>query len=781
MPTERRSQRSLFAVATVVALLLVGALWIGMERTVHLTRDDGGAGVVDPTAEDLTPLRSESAKAYEPRSAEDGAGASGTLVVSVVDAQDRPLAEQTVVALLFKPGAMMSSEELRGRTGPDGSCLFPDVPPYAVTVRDALGISASGRVVRGGTTRLTLRRESPLTLRGLVINDQGVPVPGAHVLTGKASTVTGAEPLELAVTDASGEFSLSGLQSGWHYWIWVWARGHSPTLPRLVAERSLETPTEWREEFVLPVGGASARGRVVAQGSPLENALVVIGPIGPVHRTVSVEGVPMGAPGAPPRRVRTDAEGSFECHGLAPGRTSVTVVAAGLSPSVTRATLDVGPNDLGLLSLEGVGSIHGRVTDEEGTPLAGVTIECGRRGNAGYLKTESGRDGCYELVGVPFDEMHLLASWKGHRIPEALRLDSDEVEREWSPTFPRVRTIQIHVEPNDCLPREGLSLAASSRGWRRSARLEGSEAFLDGVPLGELEVSLMARGSGFPLARVHCGADQERLSLSIGEERCPGTVRGRLAPDPGLGWAGLPVATLLSDSDASEVIQYAHVRQDLSFEVLDVPPGDYELWASFRRGVPGLRLLDFTVPPGTDVDLGQIAEPATQDLRLVGAEGCASEFWLRDAQGESLRRGQLGPGEETSIPLAAGRYEIAVKGDCVSWTAEDLWLQGGKDQKVFDFRQLEAAGHRFRGEIRIVGPADMAPPYTVSVSRDSKILFQKTCVLRDWVVPVCLDAGLYEVALQGSSDDRRVSRLQVTGEEEKGSVSLVNDWVQVAQ
>jgi len=205
-----------------------------------------------------------------------------------------------------------------------------------------------------GSPTVVVAETAPVA--GIVLDRAGVPVSGARLRwrapadlsceLGVSTVFTSA--LETCLeTDAEGRFT-GDLPIVRGALLEVFVPGEAPfslgPLPNGSAELLVRTPDGERR---------CVSGRVVdRKGVPVESALVGIGAA----------------------TCRTGPDGSFELAGprsAGPGTSSLYVSAPGFAPRV--ASLAGGASELELV-LGPAGSIHGRVVDGEGRPLAGIQV-----------------------------------------------------------------------------------------------------------------------------------------------------------------------------------------------------------------------------------------------------------------------------------------------------------------------------------------------------------------------------------------------------------------------
>ncbi len=247
-----------------------------------------------------------------------------------------------------------------------------------------------------------------------------VRTPDGALVGGASVEVSAAGPPELrarvrdlvAVTDPAGGFRLLGVPPGIDLIVSAshddWVRGTLGPL-RLLPGREQEVALALRVGGTLP-------GRVVdAAGRPVEGARVRWGHVGPENEDRVAPGDAFRADEVlGPRVVRSDADGRFALDRLEPGRLLLKVEREGFAPWYRRDLVvsGEGPQPAVTVALEGSLAVRGRVTAQDGGPLAGVWVyaEENRPGadqpqDPGRVRalvaTQTAEDGGYVLEGLP--------------------------------------------------------------------------------------------------------------------------------------------------------------------------------------------------------------------------------------------------------------------------------------------------------------------------------------------------------------------------------------------
>jgi RNA polymerase sigma factor (sigma-70 family) len=264
-------------------------------------------------------------------------------------------------ALVFLPPGPPGRETTAGRgafTDAQGRFRIDRVAPGRhLVVARAEHVAAPARatpvVIDAGQTsaEIEIRLEPGATVRG-VVREAGKPVAGAHVV---ATTTDGSTRTHDVVSQTDGSFVLGELPR---------AEIRFSAAPYdVVSPASFRVTQPEHDGIVLEVESLGAiTGTVVRSGRPVAGADLSVN--GPNDREL-----------AP---TRTDAAGRFELRGLRAGpwtlfASSESAGAFGRAPEIVQlargATVDV------TIELTYAAAIAGTVVDQDGAPVAGVSVE----------------------------------------------------------------------------------------------------------------------------------------------------------------------------------------------------------------------------------------------------------------------------------------------------------------------------------------------------------------------------------------------------------------------
>jgi hypothetical protein len=363
----------------------------------------------------------------------------------------------------------------RVSTGADGSFRV-DVPcgRFQVTATAPGQVSPLAEEVEvTGTARVRLvLGRGGYILSGVVTDRSGGAVPLAAV---QAIRSPGGATFGVA-TDSEGHYSL--LVPLANYWVEASAPDYARSRRRLVVNRTRTV------DFRLEPAG-TIRGRVVVQGSnePVSGALVR-GHTG--RRWLGHES-----------STQSDASGSFELAGLAPGEYDLEASRGplrGRYPARVPVQVASYTPDLVIAVRPGL-SIRGFVRAEDGAGIAGARVEWLTRGRGGSAETRSRADGAFELAG--------LESGRG-----LLAAEHDEF-----------------VDRMERLDLAAADLEAVELVLKSGARIRGTVVDQEGGAVAGALVSVASRG-GFASRRGFRGARAGDISDGDGQFLVRGVAPG---------------------------------------------------------------------------------------------------------------------------------------------------------------------------------------------------------------------------------------------------------------
>lgn len=315
-----------------------------------------------------------------------------------------PIDNATVWAVSF-PGHATSSDPAGGfelSTRPTGN-------------RTALSVNASGYLSarvdaadeRGAPVEASILLEPAAPLSGLVRDGADRPVAGAAI---RAESIDGSRPGAgprgslTTASDANGAFRIADAEYDRPYRLTVRAEGFpgtvvdAPPLERGVAAAPLR---------IVLTKGRRTSGRVVdTDGAPVAAAEVRLRRPPETGRRILFDRLDATEPAT------TDEQGAFHLPPVSSGEYEARIVHAEYIAGGNRRVevpRGEGTFDLGSFTLVPGGKIHGVVSDPEGLPVPGATVEFSRYGpdRDQERTTTTNLDGTFHLAGLPHDLVDL--------------------------------------------------------------------------------------------------------------------------------------------------------------------------------------------------------------------------------------------------------------------------------------------------------------------------------------------------------------------------------------
>ena len=531
--------------------------------------------------------------------------ATSTLRGIVVDEDGKPVSGAPVTAF------GLSGEQKQQQTDEKGGFVFENLSfaDCGVQVDDPRFAKEWLRDKRillprpGDQPPLTLKLSRPRTLRGVVVNEAGDPIPGATVILtgevdekgGSEDAITGgklqrfvadesAKPLgndaiRKCVTDSKGRFHFERLRPA-RVVISVQHSGGAESL-HIVEVVPNEIRLTVDKGFVL-------RGQVTADGKPLENVLLEISPF---------------------REIRTNAAGEFV--------TGIPRLPKEMLPAMTAPLPGETVHPLAAVSIEDPvweGDYYYLVEQKDGT-LPFVEIKA-------FRKDPEGATYEHEAIWLGSKELDRMQAKRKGLCSVVVRMEED----------PRVssetdRMVWVNSMSYD---EEGESIYRSGNFKRN-----GTATFRD-LPPGEYWVGLLNSGSPHYLsARTNLTTGTVEITLRKGPARVKGTIQcadgltteGVVRLSPAKGTQGGGCGT--------------NVRKDGTYEVEGLAFGSYDV--SYRGNRRCSNFLPLTITqPETRFDIplptGRIRG------RVVPAPARRVVSWVGPGMMPGMRPGLSPPG-----------------------------------------------------------------------------------------------------------------------------------------
>ena len=465
----------------------------------------------------------------------------GASIQVQVELEGRPV-EGASVRAWADPQTVFTSDAL---SGPDGVVWMRGMEPgtyslFATHPEHLQSVNVVVSLGEGEEQRVTVQLREGAGIRGVVVDQEGRPVPDVGVLASGSN--------HHGRSDSEGQFKLGGFEEGQRLHLYV----HHP-------DYDLETRpqvTAGQEEPVRIVVAAreSYRGRVVsAAGERLPH--------------FTLDGQRFSHP-----------DGHFEVKLKAiqaqeTSRVLVTVEAPGHQTLVKEAPAD--QLELGTLVLEVAPRVKGRVIDASGSPVGNAVVSCMEC--RAQVLTEM--DGRFELE-VPDSQQSLhLNAHKGRQSAEReVELGSGPVEL----TLNASALLEGTLLDAQGAPLAGAVVAIAGGGGDTQMRVTGEGGrFTHQATPAVLRIAWGLSAQESPPMQV-VRLPEEGLQLTLG--RAPGTSRLSVEARPVPGWIiALVRGTLPTEGSIMEGVMradWARLAQRLRSKetVFDgVPPGQYTL------------------------------------------------------------------------------------------------------------------------------------------------------------------------------------------------------------
>ena len=600
---------------------------------------------------------------------EAAAPTTGTVVVHARYAGDHTPAAGTML-LLLPAGADPLFEARRLRSDATGTARYEDVPPGRYVVGSQLLPIKRFDLAAGETKEVELCLGPGLTVTGIVVTPERVPVAGAQV---EVTDTTGSYtfPEVLAVTGADGRFVARCCPE--HAHVGARAPGHVASTVRYLTGREGNTA---EVELVLGQDGGMLDGTVVdAHGGPVAEAIVIVGEL---SSTGGRDHVPPF-----PALLRSDAAGRFHAVGLAAGKQPIRVRTRGLAPWLGRCNIVAGVTATQRIELAAGGTVRGTVTNAEGKAVARANVQIGQWNQ--YLRgldcfqTQSAADGAFELTALPFGELLLHGAHDDFGKAEALVETTAANAVVCDLRLSRGLVLRGHVVDPDGQPVPGANVwcegeGAAGRRWSECTDAKGQFALTNCPEQGTIRIRSYATGFAEFEQR---GIDPRSADLELRLQRAAArTVRilGKVVgPD------GRPVTTAQVQGLPRGASDSTGLQPTDNAGQFALGPVSCDTWRVRIRSpdLPEFTTEERQLGPDATWDLGTITLPrgGRARVRLVGPMRNGAEFCVVDA----ATRKRFWADTST---LAAGDYLLRVMGKGVAEQALPFTIREGEDTVV---------------------------------------------------------------------------------------------------
>ncbi len=268
------------------------------------------------------------------------------------------------------------------RAGADGTFRLPNLPEADRGAMAAASGFFPGNGQATGNRLPTFALQPRLAASGIVVDEAGRPVAGAHLkasfLPDRTLATRGYTVYRsggFARSAPSGRFRLSGLLAGVAYELRIDREGFAPARMELPAREAGKPAPDVR---IVLRAGRTLFGSVIDGGRrPVAGARVSLRATAPTSFKARLRAAHFSDSTARAPEVPTDAAGRFELRNLAAGTFDLTVRARGFAP-LTVPALAVpegkGATDAGTVMLAPGASVRGLVADPRGNPIDGAEV-----------------------------------------------------------------------------------------------------------------------------------------------------------------------------------------------------------------------------------------------------------------------------------------------------------------------------------------------------------------------------------------------------------------------
>ncbi|HUP64938.1 MAG TPA: carboxypeptidase-like regulatory domain-containing protein [Thermoanaerobaculia bacterium] len=442
-----------------------------------------------------------------------------TIQVSVTDARSRPLPQATLslseggsrmggMVLRFGPssGGERWITDARGRAtigpvAPGTFSLDASHPGFSFTSNDV-------PLRAGESAARAFAGERLPAVAGLVVDEEGRPVPAAMVTSDANNLVMQMRRGSMAWSGPDGRFVLRGAPTGDEFRLKATRKG----LPESESDPMRLAAGEQKSNVSIVIPrGITVTGRIVNRdGEPVANAEIrpakaAAGPgSGMVMRRIMIAG------GVDEEPARSGADGSFALQ-LARGRYDITFGGEAWAPKSLRG-VDVSPGLEPMeVTLEEAVAVSGRVVRADGSGVPDVNVSAFMMGTfSNPQPSVTGPDGSFTVTGLPRGTVNLNATKLDDFIREMKTVEAPatNVLIELAPGGGvRGRVVEKGTKRPVADFQAGISGERGGRGMRimgppslKSFRSDDGSFELQNVPVGSTEIVVVA--PGFVTARV---------------------------------------------------------------------------------------------------------------------------------------------------------------------------------------------------------------------------------------------------------------------------------------
>jgi len=334
--------------------------------------------------------------------------------------------------------------------------------------------------------KVTVPMQPATTYGGVIRNEQGDPVPGVEVTVHYWQRL-GDDPNlrvqidEKTISDKDGRWQVDvmpdNIVEDWLRIFLVHPDYVSDELRRamilvpITKRPSIKALREQNAEMVMR-RGLTLEGRVVDEaGRPISGAFVYS------EEYYWIDGARPAA--------KTTEDGRFQVRAVKPGNVILTVKAPGYASQLIEEDTNGSASPLEIRLKPGQ-ALQGRVVDENGKPLEGVSVSAGHWRQHRYrldLRTETDAEGKFRLADVPLGEVEYYFRKDGYMAVPALPLSAAQVE----PVVTLKPALRVVGSIVDAETNQPLAKCSVFKGSDRGTQVDWERQFAKEVTDGRYE------------------------------------------------------------------------------------------------------------------------------------------------------------------------------------------------------------------------------------------------------------------------------------------------------
>lgn len=631
---------------------------------------------------------------------------------------------------------------------------------------------------------LTLPLRPAALLSGQVEDAAGRPIAGARVRALPAGEESFGFASSVETRSArDGKFRLRGLSPGSSWRLQTTAEGFAPGEQPAATGEPGQSPPPVR--IVLGPGTTLAGRLLDPADRPVPGVEVVLQPSPEM----------MGMDWSPGEEIRatSGADGRFHLAHLGAGSLDLRTAHPDFAPAERREIQVPGRTaalDLGDLRLVPAATLEGRVTDEGGAPLAGVSVSSlveqdFSRPPVIPETVQTGPDGRFRLRGLtPGQRIDVMAQRPGYvsfeapgvEVPRAEPLDIVlHAERTLAGRvvdragLPVVQARILVVKSQEVSLGDG---ASSSHGLSTAGQTDPEGRFV----LTQLEAGLLnlrIEASGFrprTLQGVRIPERDEPSPLEVVLE--PGTVlEGRVLTASGTPAAGVWVLASPFPQTRGQKLSGEETDADGRYRMTDLGDGRHEVQVQRRTGAPALRReieltaggrhrLDLMIPSGGAVS-GRVVD--SQGEPVAGAELSLASTGSPD--GITITSSMDGSFRFADVEVGIYRLAGSARGYAPAAAPDDIQVDGLGEVRGLELRLLPGAA--IRGRLLGLSDDDLRQVRVHAFQEDGSLSPQMMSMLSGAVD----SAGLYRISSVGPGTWRVTASLS-SGRQGTGTVQV---------